>query len=66
MADFALLVDGERVERLNSEHEVRVWLAAYREEHSEDDPAAAHVQIIERGGLAWLTGGKLVDRARFL
>jgi len=66
MADFALLVDGERVERVNSEHEVRVWLAAYREEHAEDDPSAAHVQIIERGALAWLTGGKLVDQKRFL
>jgi hypothetical protein len=64
MADFALLVDGERVERVNSEHEVRVWLAAYREEHAEDDPAGAHVQII--GTLAWLTGGKLVDQKRFL
>jgi len=66
MPDYALLVDGERVERVNSEHEVRAWLADYREEHAEDDPAAAHVQIIERGALAWLTGGKLVDRKRFL
>jgi len=66
MADFALLVDGERVERVNSEHEVRVWLADYREEHAEDDPAAAHVQIIERGAFAWLTGGKLVAQKRFL
>jgi hypothetical protein len=66
MPDYALLVDGERVERVNSEHEVRVWLADYQEEHAEDDPAAAHVQIIERGALAWLTGGKLVDRKRFL
>ena len=66
MPDYALLVDGERVERVNSEQEVRVWLADYREEHAEDDPAAAHVQIIERGALAWLTGGKLVDRKRFL
>ena len=66
MPDYALLVDGERVERVNSEHEVRAWLADYREEHAEDDPAAAHVQIIERGALDWLTGGKLVDRKRFL
>ena len=66
MPDYALLVDGERVERVNSEHEVRAWLADYRKEHAEDDPAAAHVQIIERGALAWLTGGKLVDRKRFL
>jgi len=66
MADYTLLVDGERVERVNSEDEVRVWLAAYRDEHAEDDPAAAHVQIIERGVLAWLTGGTLVDQKRFL
>jgi hypothetical protein len=45
---------------------VRTWLATYREKHAEDDPAAAHVQIVERGAFAWLTGGKLVDRERFL
>ena len=65
MADYALLVDGERVARVNSEDEVRTWLAKYREDHTEDDPSAAHVQIIERGAFAWLTGGKLVDRERF-
>lgn len=65
MADYALLVDGERVQRAKSEHEVRVWLATYREEHAEDDPSATHVQIIERGTLAWLTGGKLVDQKQF-
>jgi hypothetical protein len=37
----------------------------YRAEHDEDDPAAAHVQVLERGALAWLTGGTLVDRERF-
>jgi hypothetical protein len=66
MADYALLVDGERVARVNSEDDVRAWLAEYREQHTEDDPSAAHVQIIERGPLAWITGGKLVDRLRFL
>ena len=65
MADYAVLVDGERVARVNSEDEVRTWLAKYREDHTEDDPSAAHVQIIERGAFAWLTGGKLVDRERF-
>jgi hypothetical protein len=65
MADYALLVDGERVARVNSEDEVRTWLAKYREDHAEDDPSAAHVQIIERGAFAWLTGGKLVDREQF-
>jgi hypothetical protein len=44
---------------------VRAWLTKYREEHAEDDPSAAHVQIIERGAFAWLTGGKLVDRDQF-
>jgi hypothetical protein len=66
MADYALLVDGERVGRAGSEDDVRAWLVKYREEHAEDDPAATHVQIVERGALAWLTGGKLVDRKRFL
>jgi hypothetical protein len=65
MTDYALLVDGERVARANSPDDVRAWLQKYREEHAEDDPAAAHVQIIERGALAWLTGGKLVDREQF-
>jgi hypothetical protein len=66
MADYALLVDGERVARASSEDDVRAWLVKYRDEHAQDDPAAAHVQILERGALAWLTGGKLVDRKRFL
>jgi hypothetical protein len=66
MAKYALLVDGERVARVESADEVRAWLVKYRDEHAEDDPSAAHVQIIERGALAWITGGKLVDRLRFL
>jgi hypothetical protein len=66
MADYALLVDGDRVQRVGSEDDVRAWLATYRGQHAEDDPDATHVQIIERRGLAWLTGGKLVDRRRFL
>jgi hypothetical protein len=66
MANYALLVDGERVARVASQDEVRAWLATYREEHAEDDPSAAHVQILERGALSWLTGGKLVDRLQFL
>ncbi len=65
MADYALLVDGERVARAGSDDDVRAWLAKYREGHAEDDPSAAHVQIIERGAFAWLTGGKLVDSERF-
>ena len=66
MADYALLVDGERVAKLASRDDVRAWLVTYREEHVQDDPSAAHVQIIERGALSWLTGGKLVDRLQFL
>jgi len=66
MARYTLLVDGERVTKLDSEDDVRNWLLKYREEHVEDDPSAAHVQIIERGRLSWLSGGKLVDRLRFL
>jgi hypothetical protein len=66
MTEFALLVDGENVARVESEDEVRAWLAEYREQHAEDDPSAAHVQVIERGPLAWITGGKLLDRLRFL
>jgi hypothetical protein len=65
MTDYAVLVDGERVAKVQSEDEVRSWLTEYREEHSEDDPAAAHVQIIERGRLAWLRGGTLLDRRQF-
>ena len=66
MADYALLVDGERVARVNSEDDLRAWLMKYREDHAEDDPSAAHVQIIERGALWWITGGKLRDRLQFL
>jgi hypothetical protein len=65
MTDYAVLVDGERVAKVASEDDVRSWLTKYREEHSEDDPGAAHVQIIERGRLAWLKGGKLLDRREF-
>jgi hypothetical protein len=66
MTSYAILVDGEAVTRAKTRDDVRAWLASYRQEHEEDDPAAAHVQILERGALAWLTGGRLVDRRRFL
>jgi hypothetical protein len=65
MTDYAVLVDGERVAKVASEEDVRSWLTKYRGEHTEDDPGAAHVQIIERGRMAWLTGGKLLDRRQF-
>jgi hypothetical protein len=66
MADYAVLVDGDRVAKLASHDDVRSWLEKYRAEHVDDDPSGAHVQIIERGPLSWLTGGKLVDRLQFL
>jgi hypothetical protein len=64
--DYAILVDGRRIARVDSAEDVRTWIARYRAEHEEDDPSAAHVQILERGRLSWMTGGKLVDRERFL
>jgi hypothetical protein len=63
---YAILLDGERVASVSSDDAVRAWIAKYREDHADDDPAATHLQILERGALAWLTGGKLVDRERFL
>ena len=66
MAGYAILVDGERVAQAKTQGEVHDWIVTYRKEHAEDDPGAAHVQILERGALAWLTGGKLVDRTQFL
>jgi hypothetical protein len=66
MTNYAVLVDGERTARVDSEDDLRAWIAKYREEHADDDPAGAHLQILERGALAWLTGGKLLDRERFL
>ena len=65
MTNYAILVDGEHAARLDSEDDVRAWIAKYREDHQEDDPAAAHLQILERGAFSWLTGGKLVDREGF-
>jgi len=66
LTTYAILVDGERAARVNSDDDVRAWIAQYRAEHDEDDPSAAHVQVLERGPFAWLTGGTLVDRDRFL
>ena len=66
MGSYAILVDGQRVAKVSDGDDVRAWLAKYREDHADDDPAAAHVQILERGAFAWLTGGKLIDRERFL
>ena len=65
-AKYDLLVDGERAARVRSKDDVRAWIARYRQEHEHDDPAAAHVQILERPALGWLRGGTLVDRDQFL
>jgi hypothetical protein len=58
---FELRVDGERVTRLDDEEAVRSWIADYREEHDEDDPAAVHVQVIRLR----LFGGTLIPREQF-
>ena len=62
---YAILVDGDRVARVKSDDEVRTWISTYREEHAEDDPAAAHVQILQQGALWFINGGKHIDRERF-
>ena len=66
MAKYALLVDGKSRHRTGSTDGVRAWLRAYRAEHAEDDPDAAHVQVRRLSRVSWLTGGTLVDRAEFL
>ena len=66
MAKYELLVDGERQGKVSSADEVRAWVLSYRAAHQEDDPDAAHVQVRVLTALAWLTGGRLVDRDEFL
>ena len=63
--NYSILLDGDKVARADSEDALRSWIAKYREDHTEDDPDAAHLQILERGSLAWLLGGKLLDRRDF-
>ena len=63
---YEILLDGERAAKVASVDDVRAWIEAYRDEHVEDDPGGAHIQILERGRFSWLTGGKLVDRENFL
>jgi hypothetical protein len=63
---YQLLIDGEGRWKARSEDDVRVWLREYREEHVDDDPEAAHVQIRRLSRWSWLTGGNLVDRRTFL
>jgi len=63
---YTILLDGERVAHMSTDEAVSAWIAKYSKDHAEDDPSALHLQILERGALAWLVGGKLVDRERFL
>jgi hypothetical protein len=66
VAKYEIMVDGRRQWRADTEKGVARWLADYRTAHAEDDPDAAHVQVMQRSGLSWLTGGKLVDHREFL
>jgi hypothetical protein len=65
-ARFELMVDGESRARVGSASEVSAWIRAYRAEHVEDDPDAAHVLIRRLSRWSWLTGGALVPREQFL
>jgi hypothetical protein len=66
VAKYELLIDGRSRWRAKSENDVRVWLREYCEEHVEDDPDAAHVQIRRLGPFAWLTGGSIVSASPYL
>ena len=61
MPRYRVLVDGERQARLDSDDDVRAWIARYREEHAEDDPNATHVQVVQLR----LLGGTLLARETF-
>jgi hypothetical protein len=66
VAKYELLVDGRSRWKASGEDDLRTWLREYREEHAQDDPDAAHVQIRRLSRLAWLTGGTIVDPEQFL
>ncbi len=66
MARYELLIDGRSRWKAGSEDDVRRWLREYEDEHRQDDPEAAHVQIRRLSRWSWLTGGKLVARQQFL
>jgi hypothetical protein len=66
MARYELLVDGQARWRVATEQGVRRWISDYRQEHAEDDPDAAHVQVRKLSAWSWLTGGTIVDRTQFL
>jgi hypothetical protein len=63
---FELLIDGRRRWKAATEDDLRTWLREYRDEHAQDDPDAVHIQIRELTRWAWVTGGTLVPRERFL
>jgi hypothetical protein len=66
VAKYELLIDGRRRWKASSEEDVRTWLREYRDEHEADDPEAVHVQVRQLTRWAWVTGGRLVPRERFL
>ena len=67
MSRYELLIDGRRRWKAASEDDVRRWLSEYRDEHADDDPDAAHVQVMRLSPFSWLTGGAtLVEPTRFL
>jgi cell wall-associated NlpC family hydrolase len=66
VARYELLIDGRSRWKAGSEDDVRRWLRDYEDEHRQDDPEAAHVQIRRLSRWSWLTGGKLVARQQFL
>ena len=66
MASYELLIDGQGRWKAKSEDDVRRWLREYCDEHAVDDPDATHVQVRRLSRLAWLTGGRLIDRNAFL
>ena len=65
MPKYEVLVDGRSRWRAKDDDDLRAWLAEYREEHADDDPEAAHVQVRRLGPWSWLTGGTIVDRDVF-
>jgi hypothetical protein len=66
VAKYELLVDGRARWKASDEDDLRTWLREYREQHTADDPEAAHVQVRRLSALSWLTGGTVVDRKLFL
>ena len=61
---FELLVDGQRRAKAADEEEVRAWIERYRAEHEEDDPDAAHVQVLKSSS-GLFGSGTLVPREDF-